>query len=133
MKISEERIASVGFGYNFDFNGNRYSLIHDHSEDRSCNYYFQLSRNNEPIQRSEIVPTRKRTPAFYLVALFVVAAFPVAAGEFSEQFTGISALEWSADVKLTVIATAALSAIAIHLALYGRLLIKNLTGPDQKG
>ena len=132
VKISEERIASIGFSYNFDFNGNRYSLIHDRPEDRSCNYYFQLSRNSEPIQRYEIVPTRKRTPAFYLVALCAVIALPVAAGELSEQFMGTSALEWSAGIKLAVIATAALSAIAIHLALYGRLLIKNLIGPDLK-
>ena len=132
VKVSEERIVTVGFGYDFNFNGNAYSLIHGLPEDRSCNYYFQLSRNGEPVQRYEIVPTRKKTSAFYLVALCVVIAFPIAAGELSEQFMGISALDWSGGVKLAVIVSAAVSAIAIHLALYGRLLIKNLTGPTLK-
>jgi len=131
--VSEERIVTTDFGYHFDFNGYAYMLNHDRPEDRSCNYYFQLSRNKEPLQRYEIFPPRKRKPALYLVAPCVVASFPAVAGEISEQLLGISVLDWSPAGKLAVIVAAAVSAIAIHLGLYGRLLIKNRMGPELKG
>ena len=121
--VSEKRIVTTGFGYHFDYNGYAYTLNHNHPEDRSCNYYFQLSRNKEPLQRYEIVPPRKRTPAFYLVAPCVVTLFPALAGEISGQLLGISVLDWSPAGKLAVIVAAAVSAIAIHLGLYARLLI----------
>ena len=97
--VSEERIVTSDFGYHFYFNGHAYTLNHYRSEDRSCNYYFQLSRNKEPIQRYEIVPHRKRTPAFYLVAPCVVASFPAVVGEISEQLLGIPVLDLESGGK----------------------------------
>jgi hypothetical protein len=103
------------------------------SENHSCNYYYQLSRNGEPAQRYEILPTRKRTSAIiYLLALCLAMFFPMLAGEISQHFMGVSALEWDIGVKIVIIVAsviaAVLSAIGIHLVISGRLIIKNFMG-----
>lgn len=127
-----------GRGYEFDYNGHEYMLIQGHSEDARCNYYYELSRNGEPIQRYEIKPERNRMSAaiICLVALSVVAFFPVLAGEISQRFMGVSALEWGIGVQIAIIVlsviTAVLSAIVIHLIISGRIIIKNLVGADLK-
>jgi len=133
--VSDERITLPGFGYDFNFDGHAYTLIQARSEDRSCTTYYQLSCDGEVIERYEIVPTRKFAPAIGLVAFCVVIAFPVAAGELSEAWMGISVLDWSIGVKLATSVAAALSAIglcavAFHRGVFGQLNIKNLMGPD---
>jgi len=128
----EIRNPTPGWGYEFELNDHEYMLIQDRPEDGSCGYYYELSRDGEPIQCYEIMPSRKIAPAIiWLVALCVVMFFPLAAGELSESYMGVSVLDWGIGTQFAVVIAAVLSAIGLIgmiIGIFGRPIIKNHMG-----
>ncbi|RLL51925.1 hypothetical protein D8Y20_07905 [Mariprofundus sp. EBB-1] len=122
--VSEEHNPTPGFSYNFEFNGNDYTLIQDRPADRSYNYHYQLNKNGHPIQRYEIKPEHKRKASIYLLPLSAVIIFPAIAGEISRHFVGVSPMDWNTITTFSVTVGALFTAIAIHVSMLGRLIIK---------
>jgi len=111
---------SSDFSYYICSGGNHYLLIHGRPKDQSCRYYYELCKNGEPIQRYEV--KAKLTLPLCLLTLCVVMFFPVAAGEISAQYLGVSVLQWSIGTEFAVIASAVLSAIGIHIGILSYLI-----------